>query len=325
MSIYDGRKILVTGGTGLMASHLIPLLIKEGANVRVVIHNKQFPKELLHKNLQIVQGDLTEKSFAKLVVKDIDHVFDLAAVTGGLGRTSIHPAGTLTPNLLMDGNVLDASKNEGVEHYLYGSCSCIYPNNDDDLSEDKAWLGDPPTVHASYSWSKRMGELQAIAYHKEYGMKISIVRPSNSYGPYDNFDTVSSHVIGALIIKATQKMNPFVIWGTGEPIREFIYAEDAARGMLLAMEKLSNAEPINLPGGENSTIYNLAKIIIELSGYDPKIIFDKSKPDGQMRRVLSKNMSSNKLGFIPKISLREGLEKTLEWYKNKKMQTEKMN
>ena len=220
----------------MIGSHLVELLLEQNADVRITTHKRDVPDELKNKSLEIIQGDLTDKSFATKSVKDVDYVFHLAAYTGGLGRTSIHPASTLTPNLIMDGNILDAAKNEGIEKFLYASCTCVYPNNEKTMEEDDAWTGNPPEAHASYSWSKRMGERQAIAYHKEYGMNIAIVRPSNSYGPRDSDDLETAHALGSLIMKAINKMDPFVIWGDGNPIREYIYAKDAAKGMLLAME-----------------------------------------------------------------------------------------
>ena len=302
----------------MIGSHLVELLLKQDADVRIIVHNRSIPKELANKKLEILHGDLTSKTFAKKAVKEIDYVFHLAAFTGGLGRTSIHPASTLTPNLVMDGNILDASKYEKVERFLYVGCACIYPNTTKDLSEEDAWNGEPPKAHASYSWAKRMGELQAISYHKEYGMKLAIVRPSNSYGPRDNFDPQAAHVIGALIIKAVSKMDPFIIWGDGTPIREFIYAEDAAKGTLLAMKKYCIADPINLAGGEFVTIKELATKIIDACKYNPKIVFDTTKPSGQQRRVLSGIKAKNKIGFHAETPLNEGLKRAIDWFvKNK--------
>jgi len=312
--MYNNKTVLVTGGTGMLGSHLIELLLNEKANVRTIIHKRNLPEELKNKNLEIFEGDLTSKKFSKEVVKDVDYVFHLAAFTGGLGRTSSHPASTLTPNLIMDGNVLDSAKEENVSRFLYASCACIYPNSTKDLEEEDAWKGDPPQAHASYSWAKRMGELQALSYHKEYGMKIAIVRPSNSYGPRDNFDPESAHVIGALIIKATKNMNPFVIWGDGSPVREFIYAKDAAEGMLKTMETYCEADPINLSSGEYVTIGELAKKIIEIFKQNPKIIFDSTKPSGQKRRVLTGKKAEKTIGFSAKTSLDEGLKKAIKWY-----------
>ena len=315
--MYSDKNILVTGGTGMIGSHLVELLLEKNANVRIVAHEREIPPELEDKGLDVVSGDLTEKKFVEESVKGMDYVFHLAAYTGGLGRTSTHPASTLTPNLIMDGNVLECAKNEGIERFLYASCTCVYPNDEKTLEEEDAWKGNPPEVHASYSWSKRMGERQAIAYHKEYGMNIAIVRPSNSYGPRDSDDLETAHALGSLIMKAINKMDPFVIWGDGNPIREYIYARDAAKGMLLAMENYCVGDPINLASGEFVSISELARKILKLTNTSPEIKFDKEKPSGQKRRVLSNKKAKEKIGFVAETSLDAGIEETIKWYKQK--------
>ena len=317
IKMYSDKNILVTGGTGMIGSHLVELLLEKNANVRIVAHEREIPPELEDKGLDVVSGDLTEKKFVEESVKDMDYVFHLAAYTGGLGRTSTHPASTLTPNLIMDGNVLECAKNEGIERFLYASCTCVYPNDEKTLEEEDAWKGNPPEIHASYSWSKRMGERQAIAYHKEYGMNIAIVRPSNSYGPRDSDDLETAHALGSLIMKAINKMDPFVIWGDGNPIREYIYARDAAKGMLLAMENYCVGDPINLASGEFVSISELARKILKLTNISPEIKFDKEKPSGQKRRVLSNKKAKEKIGFVAETSLDTGIEETIKWYKQK--------
>ena len=313
--MFENKNILITGGTGMIGSHLVELLADK-ANVRLISHKRKVPKEIDSKKIEIINGDLTNKEFAIKAVKNMDYVFHLAAYTGGLGRTTVYPASTLTPNLILDGNVIDAAKNENVEKFLYASCSCVYPDLEKDFSEEDAWIANPPQMHASYSWSKRMGELQAISYSKEYGMKIAIVRPANSYGPREVIDPQNSHVIGALILKSLTKKNPFLIWGDGSPIREYIFAKDAALGMILAIEKYCKADPINLSSGETVTIHELAQKILKICDYSPSIIFDKSKPGGQSRRVLTNHKAEKILGFKARTPLNEGLKATINWVKN---------
>tara|TARA_B100001167_G_C16773675_1_gene309288 strand:- start:2352 stop:3317 length:966 start_codon:yes stop_codon:yes gene_type:complete len=315
--MFSNKKILVTGGTGMIGSHLVELLIEKNADVRIISHNRKIPEELENKNLDIISGDLTDKSFSEVSVKGMDYVFHLAAYTGGLGRTSTHPASTLTPNLIMDGNILESAKNEGIKKFLYASCTCVYPDDEKTLQEEDAWAGNPPEAHASYSWSKRMGERQAISYHKEFGMNIAIVRPSNSYGPRDSDDLETAHALGSLIMKAINKTDPFVIWGDGSPIREYIYAKDAAKGMLMAMENYCVGDPINLASGEFVSINELANKILKITNINPNIEFDKEKPSGQKRRVLSNKKAEEKIGFIAETSLDIGIEKTIKWYKQR--------
>ena len=299
----------------MIGSHLVELL-SEKSNVRITSHKRNIPLEINPKNVEILHGDLTDKKFSDKAVKGMDYIFHLAAYTGGLGRTTVYPASTLTPNLILDGNVIDSAKNENVERFLYASCSCVYPDLEKDFSEDDAWIANPPKMHASYSWSKRIGELQAISYSKEYGMKIAIVRPANSYGPREIIDPQNSHVIGALILKSLSKTNPFVIWGDGSPIREYIFAKDAARGMILALEKYCKADPVNLSSGEYVTIAELAQKILKICNYEPDIAFDKSKPGGQSRRVLTNHKAEQVLGFKAQTPLNEGLKTTIDWIRN---------
>jgi len=313
--LLEDKNILITGGTGMIGSHLVELLSKT-SKVRITSHKRDIPYEINPKKVEILHGDLTDKEFSDKAVKGMDYIFHLAAYTGGLGRTTVYPASTLTPNLILDGNVIDSAKNENVERFLYASCSCVYPDLEKDFSEDDAWIANPPEMHASYSWSKRMGELQAISHSKEYGMKIAIVRPANSYGPREIIDPSHSHVIGSLILKTLSKKKPFVIWGDGSPIREYIFANDAARGMILTLEKYCEADPINLSSGESVTIKNLAKKILRICNYKPEIIFDKSKPMGQSRRVLKNDKASKILGFKAITPLDEGLKSTINWVKN---------
>jgi len=313
--MFENKNILITGGTGMIGSHLTELLL-DSANIRLISHKRKIPTEFNSKKIEILNGDLTNKEFAIKAVKGMDYVFHLAAYTGGLGRTAVYPASTLTPNLVLDANVIDAAKNENVEKFLYASCSCVYPDLEKDFSEDDAWIANPPKMHASYSWSKRMGELQAISHAKEYGMKIAIVRPANSYGPREIIDPQNSHVIGALILKSLSKTNPFVIWGDGSPIREYIFAKDAARGMILALEKYCKADPVNLSSGEFVTISELAQKILKICNYKPDITFDKSKPGGQSRRVLKNDKAEKVLGFKAQTPLNEGLKTTIDWIRN---------
>ena len=313
--MFENKNILITGGTGMIGSHLVELL-RDKSNVRIISHKRKIPMQINSKNIEILNGDLTDKEFAIKAVKGMDFVFHLAAYTGGLGRTTVYPASTLTPNLILDGNIIDSAKNENVERFLYASCSCVYPDLEKDFSEEDAWIANPPEMHASYSWSKRMGELQAISYAKEFGMKIAIVRPANSYGPREIIDPQNSHVIGALILKSLAKKNPFVIWGDGSPIREYIFAGDVARGMILALEKYCKADPVNLSSGEYVTINDLAKKILKICNHNPKIIFEKSKPRGQSRRVLINQKAEQVLGFKALTSLDEGLKSTIDWIGN---------
>lgn len=312
--MYKSRNVLVTGGTGLIGSHLVELLLERGANIRTVVHSRRSPIE--SRDVEIVCGDLTKWDSCVEAVKGMDYVFHLAAFVGGVGRNVAHPAGMFTPNVLMNTQMLEAARLEGIERYLYTSSACVYPGDLDFFVEERGWDGPPAQSNASYGWVKRMGELQARAYFQEYGMKIAIVRPTNAYGPRDNFDLETSHVIPALIRKAVERHDPFVIWGTGESTRDFIHAKDIARGMLLALKKYPVGDPVNLATGSSIKIKDLAYLILKLSGYqNARVIFDQKKPTGQVERKVSTPKAKEKISFVAQISLEEGIKETIDWYR----------
>lgn len=300
----------------MMGSHLIELLLGMGAKVYTVIHARPLPKDLKkNRNLITIKGDLTKWTACMTAVKGMDYIFHLAAYTGGLGLTASRPASVLYPNLAMDSQIFEAARRENVDRFLYGSCACIYPDGIEILEEENAWMGAPPTAHATYSWAKRMGELLAQSYAKEYKMKIAIVRPANSYGPRDNFDLATSHAIPALIRKAVEGQTPFVIWGKGETMRDFIYVKDAVKGMVIALEKYAVADPINLATGKGIKIKELACLVLKIVGRKPKIIFDTTKPEGQRMRILSTKKAFEKIKFRAETNLEDGIKETVAWYK----------
>ena len=310
--MYRNRKVLVTGGAGMIGSQLVELLLKERAEVRLVAHNRN-PPEL--DDIEVVHGDLRRWEDCVKAVRGVDLVFHLAAFVGGVGRNVAHPAGMFTPNILMNTQMLEAARLQGVERYLFTSSACIYPGNIAYFVEDRGWDSPPEKSNASYGWVKRMGELQSQVYAEEYGMKLAIVRPTNAYGPRDNFDLDTSHVIPALIRKAVERQDPYVIWGNGESSRDFIHARDVARGMLLALEKYPVADPINLATGRSVKIKDLAHLILNISGYaNARVEFDSAKPIGQVERRVSTAKAREKIGFVAEITLEEGLRETIQWF-----------
>ena len=321
MSFYEGKKILVTGGSGMIGSHLVEALIKNGANVRIVEHNNKvsdvFSDDQL-KKIEVVKGDLSRMEDCAKAVKDMEFVFHLAAVAGGVGKNIANPAKIFTQNILMQTQLLEASRVFGVDRYLFTSSACIYPAFCRlPFKEEDGFKGDPEPSNVAYSWVKRMGELQCQYYKQQYGMKTAIVRPFNSYGPRDNFDLETSHVIPAIIRKAVERQTPFKVWGSGEPTREFVHAADIARGMMLALEKYAEADPVNIASGREIRIIDLVKLILKLSGYEnAKIVFEKNRPLGQLKRLGSTEKAKRVLGFETEISLEDGLKQTIEWYKN---------
>lgn len=319
-SIFKDKRILVTGGGGFIGSYLVERLLGLGAKVRVPIlkGNKNariFLRDALAK-VEFIECDLASMPECIKATKGIDFVFHLAGFVRGVGYNKAHPAEMYTINTLINTNVLEAARINGVERYLFTSSACGYPLNAKiPLEEDDFFNGDMEPTNATYGWAKRMGEIQAKAYAEQYGMKIAIVRPFNVYGPRDNFNLEECHVVPALVRKAVEKWDPFIIWGDGTPTRVFVYVDDMVEGMLLAMENYCCADPLNLGSEEEITMMELAGMIIRLSGYkNAKIKLDSSKPGGQPRRCASIEKAKEKIGFVPKVKLEQGLKNTIKWF-----------
>jgi GDP-L-fucose synthase len=312
--MYYGKKVLVTGGTGFIGTNLIENLLNLGAKVRTV--SRGVRKNILPSEVEVMKGDLTTLESCRSAARGVDYVFHLAAAGGGLVYNMKHPAGTLTPNLLINTNMLEGARIENVQRYLFTSSSSVYPPNLEVLDEEKAWEGNPHGSDSFFAWSKRVGELQARAYADEYGMSIGVVRLGNPYGPKDNFDPETSHVIPALIYKAVNKVNPFVVWGAGEAVRSFVHVKDVVNAMTQVLEVYSVCDPVNIATWESVKIKDLVKMVLDLTNYEGELRFDTSKPEGHLLKVMSIKKLQDKVGYKPMINLREGLRDTIGWYLN---------
>lgn len=313
---YAGRRAVVTGGTGFLAAYVIAALVARGAMVRAVGARPRpatYPFDPAE--VDYVQANLLERGACEAAMRGADIVFHLAAVGWGLHENMQRQPQLLTDNLLLNTMVLDASYRAGAQRYLYTSSSAVYPAHLQDVPEDAPWDQPPHPSEFAFGWAKRMGEIQAGVYHRHYGLPIAIVRPTNPYGPQDNFDPDKSHVIPALIRRAVAREAPFVVWGTGRAVRSFVHARDIARGMLAALEHYAVCEPVNLASAETTTIADLVKLVLEEAGYtDAELRFDTSKPDGHPRKVPSVQRAARHLGLTDYIPLREGLRETIAWY-----------
>lgn len=323
-SFFSGKRILITGGGGFIGSHMAEKLVEAGAFVVVPIlpndrKARVFLSNVLGK-ITLKECDLTSMKDCLEATRDIDFVFHLAGFVRGVAYNKAHPADMFTINTLINTNMMEAARANKVGRYLFASSACGYPLDAKvPLVEDDFFEGDMEPTNATYGWAKRMGEIQAMAYAEQYGMKIAIVRPFNVYGPRDNFDLEESHVVAALIRKAVERQKPFVIWGDGTPTRVFVYVDDMVKGMLLAMEKYCCADPLNIGSEEEVTMKELAEMILGLSGYkNAKVELDPSKPGGQPRRCASIKKAFEKIGYKPAVNLREGLAKTIEWFRENK-------
>lgn len=312
MTFYKNKKVLVTGGTGLIGRPLVEMLVAQGAIVTIVSLDdpSRAPQGVTFK-----QADLREFSKCLEICQGQDIVFQLAGVKGSPAMTAKRPASFFVPTITFSINMMEAARRAGVERFLFTSSVGVY-SPAEVFYEDDVWKTFPSPNDRFAGWAKRMGELQAEAYKIEYGWdKISIVRPANVYGPYDNFDPENAMVIPSLIHRAMSGENPLTVWGDGSPIRDFIHAKDVALGMMLAVEKGIN-EPINLGSGSGVTIKQIADIVAANVPNGPvKISWDTTKPKGDAKRLMDMARASS-YGFKPSISIEQGIKETIEWYVN---------
>lgn len=305
-------KILLTGGYGFLGERVYDELIAVGANPK----NISRPRS---KNL-----DLRVAANCIKVVKGRDLVIHLAANVGGIGYNQRHPGALFYDNAIMGLNLIEASRNERVKKFVQVGTVCAYPKFPAHIpfKEEDLWGGFPEGTNAPYGLAKLMLLEMLQAYRKEYGFNGIYLLPVNLYGPGDNFNPNSSHVIPALIKKFVeavgQKKSTVVVWGTGKATREFLYVDDAARGIVLAAEKYNKPEPVNLGSQHEISIRRLAEMIAKLTDFKEKIIWDKTKPDGQPRRKLDTSRAKKEFGFTSNTSFEDGLTKTLDWYKQNK-------
>jgi len=302
---WNEKTVLVTGSKGFLGSFLVKEL------------EKLCPKKIITPSSK--ELDLRDNSNCKKAVLDVDIVFHLAAHVGGIGLNKKRPGDLFYDNLMMGTQLLHEAKNASVQKFIALGTVCSYPKfSQIPFLESSIWDGYPEETNAPYGLAKKMMLVQSQAYREQYNFKSIVVIPTNLYGPNDNFDPLSSHVIPALILKINnaKKNNSksITLWGDGTPTRDFLYVEDASRGIILAADKYDDPLPINLSSEEEISIKQLADIISDLMKFDGKITWDTSKPNGQPRRCVSNKRAEEKLNFKPEISLKEGLRRTIECY-----------
>lgn len=302
---WSDKNVLITGGTGFLGSHVVKKLDGFGVKTTKAIGSKDF--------------DLRNLDNCRKAVKGVDVVIHLAANVGGIGYNLEKPAALFEDNILMGVNMMKAAREEGVGKYVALGTICSYPKfSPIPFKEENLFSGYPEETNAPYGLAKLMQLVQAQTYRRQYGFNAIFLLPVNLYGPGDNFDPKSSHVIPALIKKfiEAKKANreEVIVWGTGKPTREFLYVEDASEAILLASEKYNKPEPVNLGAGFEISIRNLANLIKKTIGYRGKIVWDRSKPDGQPRRKLDVSKAEKEFGFNAKTTFKDGLRKTIDWY-----------
>jgi GDP-L-fucose synthase len=310
MSFYKGKKILVTGGTGLIGRPLVEMLIAGGAEVTVV--SLDDPSRA-PKGCSFVKADLREFSSCMDACKGQDIVFQLAGVKGSPAMTAKRPASFFVPTMQFSINMMEAARRNAVERFLFTSSVGVY-SPAEVFYEDDVWTTFPSPNDRFAGWAKRMGELQAEAYKIEYNWdKISIVRPANVYGAHDNFDPENAMVIPSLIRRVVEGERPLSVWGDGSPIRDFIHARDVARGMMMAVEKGINV-PINLGSGTGITIKQVAEMVAKHApGGAAEIVWDVTKPKGDAKRLMDMTRAAS-YGFKCEVGIEEGVKETMQWY-----------
>jgi len=335
--MWGNSYVLVTGGASFIGSHLVDTLLRKGATVRVAddfssgrLSNLEYPLQKDNssgawttENLSVWEGNLKDKSFTRAMMKDVDIVFHLAALHGGRGYIHAHPAECCT-NMILDQLVFEEAHRTGVDRICFASSACVYPSYLQEeigssylLKEEDAnpFERDKAFADLEYGWAKLMGEMALIAYHREYGMKTSVVRIFTSYGPREN----ETHAIIALIAKAFVRMDPYVIWGSGEQDRNFTYVDDVVDAIILAAKTIEDGLPVNAGRDDRITINRAAEYIFELMNWQPKqISHDMSKPQGVASRAADLTKARRILDWEPKVSYKEGFKRTIEWYKTNK-------
>lgn len=305
VNYWQGKKVVVTGGAGFLGSHVVTKLKERGANDIFV------PRSQEH--------DLRDKDVCANVVKDADIVIHLAANVGGIGYNRDFPGTLFYDNLLMGVHMMEESRKAGVKKFVAIGTICAYPKFAPvPFKEDDLWDGYPEETNAPYGLAKKMMLVQSTSYRDQYNFNSIFLLPVNLYGPGDNFEPGSSHVIPALIKKFVEaKANneaSVTVWGTGNATREFCYVQDAAEGIVLATEKYDKSEPVNIGAGFEISIKDLAEKIKSLVGFTGEIVWDTTKPDGQPRRMLDTTRATTEFGYRSTTQFDQGLKETIAWY-----------
>ena len=314
-NFWKNKRVIVTGGAGFLGSFVTAKLKARGATDIYVP---------LIEDYNLIERDDIRRLYDTNLADGFDPknivVIHLAANVGGIGANREHPAEFFYDNLLMGVEIMHQAWQRGIGKFTAIGTVCAYPKfTPVPFKEDDLWIGYPEETNAPYGLAKKMMLVQSQAYREQYGFNSIFLLPVNLYGPRDNFNLASSHVIPALIRKAIEAQErgdtELVVWGDGSPTREFLYVEDAAEGILTATEKFNGSEPVNLGSGYEISIKDLAEMIVRLTGFEGKLVWDTSKPNGQPRRGLDVTRAKEYFGWQARMTFEEGLKNTIEWFR----------
>lgn len=307
-AFWQNKNVLITGGSGFLGTHLIAKLEELGAAIVAPSHSEY----------DLVNGDQVRQMYKDYA--DTTIVIHLAAKVGGIGANRKHPGSFLYDNLMMGAQLMHEAYKANIPKFVALGTVCAYPKYTPvPFKEDDLWNGYPEETNAPYGLAKKMMLVQSQGYREEYGFNSIFLLPVNLYGPGDNFDPSSSHVIPALIKKCVDAVDngdkEIVVWGTGKASREFLFVEDVVEGILLASEKYNKSDPVNLGSSYEVTIKDLVDIIVAATGFTGEIVWDSTKPDGQPRRKLDVSRAEKEFGFKSSTTFEAGLKKTIDWYR----------
>lgn len=306
-----GKRICVTGGSGFLGRRVVALLAERGCNDVFVVRRRDY---------DLVQQEAVSRLYRDARPQVVIH---LAAVVGGIGANRENPGRFFYENMMMGAQLIEAARAHSIEKFVQLGTVCAYPKFAPvPFKEDDLWNGYPEETNAPYGIAKKALLVQAQGYRDQYGLNAIYLLPVNLYGPGDNFDPASSHVIPALIKKCVDAVDrgdrAIEVWGTGSATREFLYVDDAAQGIVLASESYNGREPVNLGSGFEISIRELVRVIADLTGFHGEIVWDTTRPDGQPRRVLDVSRALEQFGFRARTDFGEGLQRTIEWYRRER-------
>jgi GDP-L-fucose synthase len=327
-AFWSDKRVIVTGGSGFLGSFVVEKLSQRGALEIIVPHYEDYDLRnigAIQRLFDDLEGSHTVKPST---LKPKTLLIHLAALAGGIGANRARPAEFFHDNLMMGVPLMHEAWRRGLDKFVAIGTICAYPKFTPlPFKEENLWDGYPEETNAPYGLAKKMLLVQAQAYRDQYGFNAIYLLPVNLYGPRDNFNLRTSHVIPALIRKYIEAQErgdrEVVVWGDGSPTREFLYVEDAAEGILLAAERYNGREPVNLGSGNEISIRDLAEMIARLTGFEGKLIWDTTKPNGQPRRALDTSRAEKYFGFKAQMPFEEGLRRTIAWYRENKGVTNK--